>query len=134
MLNNFIADLLVIFHLGFILFVILGGFLVIRWRLMLWIHLPCAIWGMLIEFAGWICPLTPLENRFRQLAGSAGYSGGFIDNYIIPIIYPAELTRELQIILGIAVILINLLAYGFVFRRLKRSDLQPKKHTHNQSN
>lgn len=85
----------------------------LRWRIIFWLHIPCAIWGVLIEFAGWICPLTPLENHFRQLAGHAGYTGGFIDHYIIPVIYPTELTREIQYILGFGVIAINFIAYGF---------------------
>ena len=114
MIEKLIADILVLFHIGFILFVIFGGFLVIRWRLIIWLHLPCAIWGVLIEFAGWICPLTPLENRLRHSAGSSGYSGGFIENYIIPLIYPTELTREIQYALGFGVIAINLCAYGLV--------------------
>ena len=114
MIEKLIADILVLFHIGFILFVIFGGFLVVRWRLIIWLHLPCAIWGVLIEFAGWICPLTPLENRLRNSAGSSGYSGGFIENYIIPLIYPTELTREIQYALGFGVIAINLCAYGLV--------------------
>ena len=114
MIEKLIADILVLFHIGFILFVIFGGFLVVRWRLFIWLHLPCAIWGALIEFAGWICPLTPLENRLRNSAGSSGYSGGFIENYIIPLIYPTELTREIQYALGFGVIAINLCAYGLV--------------------
>lgn len=114
MIEKLIADILVLFHIGFIIFVIFGGFLVVRWRLLIWLHLPCAVWGALIEFSGWICPLTPLENILRHSAGSSGYSGGFIENYIIPLIYPTELTREIQYALGIGVIAINLCAYGLV--------------------
>ena len=114
MTEKLIADILVLFHIGFIIFVIFGGFLVVRWRLIIWLHLPCAVWGALIEFAGWICPLTPLENLLRHSAGSSGYSGGFIENYIIPLIYPTELTREIQYALGFGVIVINLCAYGLV--------------------
>jgi hypothetical protein len=126
MIEKLIADILVLFHIGFILFVIFGGFLVLRWRLFIWLHLPCAVWGALIEFAGWICPLTPLENRLRNSAGSSGYSGGFIENYIIPLIYPIELTREIQYALGFGVIAINLCAYGLVLyyktKKLRTSD------------
>ena len=116
--DQLIAVILVLFHLLFIVFVIFGGFLVLRWRIILWLHIPCAIWGVLIEFAGWICPLTPMENHFRQLAGQAGYTGGFIKHYIIPVIYPTALTREIQYILGFGVIAINLIAYGIVIYRI----------------
>ena len=110
---------------AFILFVISGGFLVIRWRWIIWLHIPCAIWGALIEFTGWICPLTPWENSLRIAAGSSGYSGGFIEHYILPIIYPSGLTRELQIIFGTIVISINIIAYVLVF--LKRKTIRKNK-------
>jgi hypothetical protein len=110
------ANLLVLAHLVFILFVGFGGLLVLRWKWLIWVHLPAAAWGALIEFGGWICPLTPLENSLRQIAGAKGYSGGFIEHYLLPLIYPADLTRELQMILGGGVLLINLLIYGLVFR------------------
>ena len=120
MVERLFADFLVLFHFVFILFVIIGGFLVIRWRWIIWLHIPCAIWGALIEFAGWICPLTPWENYLRVAAGSSGYSGGFIEHYIIPIIYPSGLTRELQLIFGGVVILINIIAYVLVFIKRKK--------------
>jgi hypothetical protein len=122
MTDQLIANILVLFHLLFIIFVIFGGFLVLRWRNIFWLHIPCAIWGVLIEFAGWLCPLTPMENHFRQLAGQAGYYGGFIDHYILPVIYPTALTREIQYILGIGVITINLIAYGLVLYRIIKKD------------
>ena len=125
MTDQLIADILVLFHLLFIIFVIFGGFLVLRWRNIFWLHIPCAIWGVLIEFAGWICPLTPMENHFRQLAGQAGYHGGFIDHYILPVIYPTALTREIQFILGIGVITINLIAYGFVVYHIIKKRHKP---------
>jgi len=121
MTEKLIADALVLFHLGFIFFVILGGFLVLRWRFIIWVHIPCAIWGALIEFAGWICPLTPLENNLRISAGSLGYSGGFIEEYILPVIYPSEMTRLIQVALGTGVILINICAYGLVWLKWTRS-------------
>ena len=121
MIEKLAADILVIIHLGFILFVIIGGFIVLRWRFVAWIHIPCAIWGALIEFAGWICPLTPLENNLRISAGNSGYSGGFIEQYIIPVIYPSGLTRGIQLIFGIGVILINICAYGLLCFRWIRS-------------
>ena len=106
------ADVLVIVHLLFVVFVVVGGFLTWRWPRVAWIHLPCAIWGALIEFAGWICPLTPWENALRHAAGQEGYTGGFIEHYIIPVLYPGTLTRELQIVLGVLVLVLNGVAYG----------------------
>ncbi len=120
MIEKIAADLIVLFHFAFILFVIIGGFLVIRWRWIIWLHIPCAVWGALIEFTGWICPLTPWENQLRISAGSTGYSGGFIEHYILPIIYPSGLTRELQVAFGTGVIMINLFAYWRVWRRYRR--------------
>lgn len=109
------ADIVVLLHFTFILFVLMGGILSIWWRKIVWIHIPAAGWGVLIEFAGWICPLTPLENRLRAKGGEAGYPGGFVEKYILPVIYPTELTREIQIILGILVITVNLVIYWKVF-------------------
>jgi polyferredoxin len=115
-----LADLLVGLHFLFIVFVVAGGFLAWRWRRAAWVHLPVAAWGALIEFAGWVCPLTPLENQFRRAAGESGYAGGFIEHYLIPVIYPGGLTRGIQIGLGIAVIAVNLAAYGGLLRRSRR--------------
>ncbi|MGD8362016.1 MAG: DUF2784 domain-containing protein [Gemmatimonadota bacterium] len=120
MLYRTLADGLVLFHVAFVLFVALGGLLVLRWRRLAWVHLPCAIWGALVEFGGWICPVTPLEVHLRVLGGEAGYSGGFIENYILPLLYPVELTRALQIGLGTLVVAANLLAYGLVMRERGR--------------
>ncbi|MDX1571820.1 MAG: DUF2784 domain-containing protein [Xanthomonadales bacterium] len=114
------ADLLVVIHGLFIVFVVTGGFLVLWRRWVAWIHLPTAVWGAVIEFAGWICPLTPLENHFRMLAGQKGYAGGFIEHYLIPVIYPDELTRGVQLALGLFVIVINGVAYGLVAARWKK--------------
>lgn len=111
-----VADLLVLLHLAFILFVLLGGLLVLRWRRLLWLHLPVVAWGAAIEFVGWVCPLTPLENRLRAAAGDAGYGGGFIEHYLIPLIYPADLTRELQWLLGAVVLVVNAVVYWWVLR------------------
>jgi hypothetical protein len=116
-----LADIVVLIHFAFIIFVILGGFLALRWRWLVWIHIPVVLWGVLIEFAGWICPLTPLENQFRMKSGASGYQSGFIEHYIIPIIYPTDLTRSLQIKLGILVILINASIYGFIlYKKFKK--------------
>ncbi len=109
------ADIVVVIHFAFTIFVLLGGILTIWWRKVIWLHIPAAVWGALIEFAGWICPLTPLENRLRAKGGQAGYPGGFVEEYVLPVIYPAGLTRETQIILGIFVITVNLVIYWKVF-------------------
>jgi hypothetical protein len=114
------ADLLVVLHLCFILFVVVGGLLVLRWPRLVWAHLPAAVWGVLIELGGWICPLTPLENLLRRSAGEAGYAGGFIEHYILPLVYPPGLTRSIQVGLGIAVLTLNALAYGLLVIRLRR--------------
>lgn len=117
MVYRVLADALVLFHLAFILFVVLGGLLVLRWRRVAWGHIPCALWGVWVEFAGWVCPVTPLEVRLRILGGEAGYSGGFVENYVLPVIYPRDLTRELQVWLGILVVAANVVAYGLAVRR-----------------
>jgi hypothetical protein len=111
------ADILVVLHLGFILFVVLGGLAVLKWGRLAWLHLPAAAWGALIVINGWICPLTPLEQYLRRTGGQAGYSGGFIDHYLMPIIYPVGLTRKLQIAMGVALVVGNLLIYGWVAAR-----------------
>ena len=117
MLWQALADLVLLIHFGFIVFVLLGAFLTIWWRWIPWVHLPAALWAVALEFGGWICPLTPLENRLRQAGGEAGYGGGFIEHYALPLIYPAGLTPEVQVVLGFVVILMNLGAYGFVWWR-----------------
>jgi hypothetical protein len=117
MLWQVLADLVLLIHFAFIVFVLFGGFLVIWWRWIQWVHLPAAVWGAALEFGGWFCPLTPLENRLRQAGGEAGYTGGFIEHYALPVIYPAGLTPGIQFTMGVIVILINFLAYGFVWWR-----------------
>ena len=117
MIYGFLADLVLVVHLAFVVFVVVGGLFALRWPRAAWIHLPAAAWGALIEFAGWVCPLTPLENRLRALAGRAGYAGGFIEHYVVPILYPGALTREIQIGLGVAVVLLNAAVYAVVLRR-----------------
>lgn len=121
MLYRLAADAVVLLHLGFILFVLLGGLLVLRWPRLAWLHLPAAAWGMVVEFLHLYCPLTPLENHFRQAAGDLGYDGGFIEHYLIPLIYPAGLTEATQIVLGLAVLAINLPPYLLLARRLLRA-------------
>ena len=111
------ADLVVVIHFAFVLFVVLGGLLVLRWPRLAYLHLPAAMWGILIEFAGWICPLTPLEQALRERAGGQGYSGSFIEHYVLPLLYPTALTRNIQLLLGTGVLLVNLLIYGYLLRR-----------------
>jgi hypothetical protein len=112
-----LADLALTAHFAFVLFVVLGGFLVVRWPRLAWVHIPAAVWGVLIEYMGWICPLTPLENSFRMKGGEAGYSGGFIEHYILATLYPAGLTRPTQLVLGSFALIVNLAAYGIVLSR-----------------
>lgn len=113
MIYAYLADAVLLLHLAFILFVVLGGFLVWRFPRLAWLHLPAAAWGAIVEIAGGVCPLTPLENALRRLGGEAGYAGGFVEHYLIPMIYPQALTRELQIALGVGVVVINLAAYAY---------------------
>jgi hypothetical protein len=120
MIYPLLADGIVVLHFLFIAFVVLGGFLSLRWPKLAFAHLPAAGWGTLVELCGWICPLTPLESQFRQAAGEAGYEGSFIAYYLLPIIYPAGLTRHIQFGLAAAVILINLAVYGWLVYRLHR--------------
>jgi hypothetical protein len=115
MLHRFIADSVLIAHSGFVLFVVLGGVLCFRWRWAVWIHLPAVTWGIAVQLMNWSCPLTPLENHFRGLGGQAGFSGGFVEHYLLSILYPGGLTRELQIVLGLVVIGVNLAVYLSVF-------------------
>lgn len=121
MLFRILADLTVVVHLAFIIFVVGGGFLVLRWRKVVWIHLPAAMWGAAIELGGWICPLTPFENRLRLQAGDIGYTGGFIEHYILPIVYPAGLTPGVQFVLGLVVVVFNVAAYAVVIRVRRRN-------------
>jgi hypothetical protein len=107
----------VVLHLAFVAFVVLGGLLVLRWPRLAWVHLPVAFYGALIVVVGFVCPLTPLENRLRGAAGQAGYEGGFVEHYLLPVLYPAGLTREVQWVLAGGVVLINVVVYGVVWRR-----------------
>jgi hypothetical protein len=120
-IHSLLADLVVGLHLAFVLFVVLGGLLALRWPRIAWLHLPAVAWGALIEWRGWICPLTPLEMGLRRRAGEAGYEGGFLDHYLIPLLYPPGLTRELQLGLAVGVVLLNAVVYAVVLRRRGRS-------------
>jgi len=117
MLYRFAADGLVLFHLLFIVFVLFGGLLVLKWRAVAWWHVPAAIWGMAVEFFHLPCPLTDWENSLRHGAGQSGYGGGFIEYYLLPVIYPAGLTATIQLGLGAVVLVVNALVYGWLIRR-----------------
>ena len=117
MFYRLMADIVVVTHFAFIIFVLLGGIPVIWWPKVAWLHIPAVVWGALIEFGGWICPLTPMENRLRLKGGEAGYPGGFVEEYILPVIYPEGLTREIQIVSGIFVIIVNFAIYWKVFHK-----------------
>ena len=111
------ADAVLVLHLAFVLFALLGGLLVLLAPGFAWLHLPAVAWGAFIEFTGGICPLTPLEVALRQAAGDAGYAGDFLEHYIVAILYPDGLTRDLQVLFGAAVLLVNVAIYAAVLRR-----------------
>lgn len=112
-----LADFVLVLHVGFVAFVLFGGLLVVRWPWLAWLHVPAALWGVLVEYAGLICPLTPLESTLRQQGGQAGYARGFIEHYLTAALYPADLTREVQILLGTLALAINVAVYWRVVRR-----------------
>lgn len=123
MVHSLLADVVLILHLAFILFVVAGGLLVLRFPRVAIAHIPAVLWGIFIELTGGICPLTPMENRLRHMAGESGYSGGFIEHYLMPVIYPHGLTRDIQFVLAGVVIIVNLAAYGLlIYCSRKRRD------------
>lgn len=117
MLYRWLADTVVAAHCGFVVFVVLGGLLALRWPRIAWIHLPAAAWGVLIEYAGFVCPLTPLEIALRQRGGIRGYAGDFIEHYLTPALYPSGLTRATQVALGTFALLLNVVVYWNVLKR-----------------
>jgi hypothetical protein len=119
MLYRILAETVLITHLGFVIFAVGGGLLVLRWRYIQWLHLPAAAWAALVVLVGWTCPLTPLEIHLRILAGQSGYSGGFLEHYLVLVLYPAGLTRGLQIVLGLVVLAINVGVYLYLYRRAR---------------
>ena len=124
MITLFLAESILIIHFVFVIFAVFGGILVLKWKKIIWVHLPAVIWATLIEFTGWICPLTPLENWLRYQGGESGYSTGFIEYYILPLLYPDMLTRNLQITLGALLLGFNLIIYLWIFfRRRECQDL-----------
>ena len=117
------ADAIVVLHLAFVIFVVAGGLLVFRWRRVALLHLPAVVWAVLLEFRGWLCPLTPLELKLRASGGQAGYGGGFIEHYILPVLYPVELDKVMQIEIGSLVIAVNIAVYGWLLWRIKNPRL-----------
>jgi hypothetical protein len=122
LLYSFLADIVVLLHLFFVLFALLGGFLVLWKSSMAWFHIPAVFWAAGIEFLGWVCPLTPLENILRHKSGAAGYESGFVEHYIMPILYPVSLTRQVQIGLGLVVLFVNIGIYILVWYRIRQEE------------
>lgn len=120
MIYSLLADIVFWLHLFFVGFVLFGGILVLRWRRLIWIHIPVAVWGIVVEWGNFICPLTPLENYLRGLGGRAAYDISFTEEYLYPLIYIQNLDSELQFILGLLVVMINSIIYGLIFIRSKR--------------
>ena len=123
MIARLAADAVLVAHLGFIAFVLAGGLLVIHRRAWAVVHLPAAAWGAFAELTGTVCPLTPLENSLRRAAGATGYQGGFIEHYIVPLIYPSALTPRVQVVLGLVVLIVNVPMYALAWQRWRRERL-----------
>jgi hypothetical protein len=121
MIYRLAADLVLIIHLAFVIFVVLGGLLVLRWRALMWLHVPVVLWGVAIELIGFVCPLTPLEVWLREQGGEAGYEGGFIAHYITALLYPDGLTRGLQVMFGVVAMLPNAAIYAYLLVRRRRA-------------
>jgi hypothetical protein len=125
--DRVLADAVVVFHLAFIAFVLAGGVLVITWRRRVaWLHLPAAVWGAYAELTSTTCPLTPLENALRRRAGQSGYTGGFVENYLIPIVYPAGLTPNVQVVIGAIVVVVNVAIYAIAWQRSRHRGAMPR--------
>ncbi|MFZ2949825.1 MAG: DUF2784 domain-containing protein [Desulfuromonadaceae bacterium] len=128
MIYHLSADMVVLIHALFVLFVLFGGVAVLRWRRMAWLHLPAALWGALIELGGWICPLTYLENYLRRMGGRAVYGGTFIGRHLEPLLYPLGLTRYAQLLFGLSALVINLVIYAHFWRhRCGKPDKGPER-------
>ena len=112
----YLTDFVVVVHALFIIFVLSGGLIVLKWHQVMWIHIPCALWGAAIEFFGWVCPLTYLEIYLREIGNANSYENSFIQHYLLPVIYPSGLTTDIQFLLGVIVIVINLIIYFIVWR------------------
>jgi len=116
-----LADLVVILHLAFVAFALFGGLLALKWKRIVWLHAPAVLWAAAIEFGGWVCPLTPLEIWLRGQGGELGYRSDFIEHYILPLLYPATLTREVQFVLGVVVLAVNIAGYAWLWRRWRKN-------------
>ena len=116
-----LADLVVILHLAFVAFALFGGLLALKWKRIVWLHAPAVLWAAAIEFGGWVCPLTPLEIWLRGQGGELGYRSDFIEHYILPLLYPASLTREMQFVLGVVVLAVNIAGYAWLWRRWRKN-------------
>ena len=126
MLYQIFADLVVILHLAFVAFALFGGLFALWRRRVVWFHLPAVLWAAAVEFGGWICPLTPLEIWLRRQGGESGFSSDFIEQHVLPLLYPAGLTREVQVVLGAAVLAVNLAIYGWLWRRVLKTTSQSR--------
>lgn len=126
MIYSLLADVVLVLHLAFVVFVVAGALLVLRWRWVIAFHLPAVLWGAYVEFSGRLCPLTPLEVALRERSGEGGYSGGFIEHYVTAWIYPDGLTHEIQIGLGVFVVVLNVIVYAFVFHRYRARSATPR--------
>ena len=124
MIYHLLANFVTLLHLAFVLFVVTGALLLLKWPRLAWLHLPAAIWGAIVEYTGWICPLTPIEHALRAMAGESTYSSDFIGHYLLPLLYPAGLTRTIQIVLGTMVVLVNVTIYWQVFGRPRKGQEQ----------
>jgi hypothetical protein len=115
-----LGNLVLAFHFAFVVFSVLGGFLVLWKRWITWFHVPSVLWSSLVNLFSRVCPLTPLENRFRHLVGQAGYEGGFIQHYIAPLVYPGGMPRRLELIAGFSVLIWNIFVYALVVALRRR--------------
>lgn len=124
-----LADAVLVLHAAFVLFVVGGGLLVLRWPKVAWVHLPAAAWGAFVELTGWICPLTPLENWLREREGRSAYGGDFVARYLVPALYPDGLTREAQLAMAAVVVLLNAVIYWVATRRRRTpAAVSPTRH------
>lgn len=125
MIYQIAAEGVLAIHFGFVLFVVFGG-IGVRWRPRLaWVHVPLFAWGSIVNLASWVCPLTPIENAFRRLAGESGYAGSFLEEYIVSLVYPGGMTRDLELLAGLSLPAWNLLVYAWVWWRLRAQRAGP---------
>ncbi len=121
MIHKLAADAVLLLHLAFILFAVFGGLLTLRWRWIPWLHVPALLWAGFVEASGRICPLTPLENALRRASGEAPYAGGFLDHYLVPLVYPPGLTRSHQLVLAVLLVALNVAIYAWVHRQSRHT-------------